>query len=132
MPAQRKGPSDSRVRARRTEDQGGVETACRACRDRKIEEHIHYTRQHGSKVRSEHAFFDEVCDALADIESILVVGSHMAQADFRHDVEKHRTALGSKIVRWETVGHPTDGEIVKIAREFFVKRGELAATPRMT
>lgn len=100
--------------------------------DQKVKEHVHYTRQHGSKLRSEHEFFGEVCDALAGIASILVAGSHTAQADFRHYVEKHRSAVAAQIVGWETVDHPTEGEIVKMAREFFVKRGELVATPRMT
>ena len=100
--------------------------------DQKVKEHVHYTRQHGSKVRSEHEFFGEVCDALAGIASILVAGSHTAQADFRHYVEKHRPAVAAQIVGWETVDHPTEREIVKMAREFFVERGELVATPRMT
>ncbi len=100
--------------------------------EHKIKEHAHYTRQHGSQVRSEHEFFAEVCDALAGIESVLVAGSHTAQADFRHYVEKHRPAVATQIVGWETVDHPSQGEIVKMVREFFVKRGELVATTRMT
>ncbi|MEP7298930.1 MAG: hypothetical protein ABI702_22310 [Burkholderiales bacterium] len=100
--------------------------------EQKVKEHVHYTRQHGSQVRSEHEFFAEVCEALAGITSILVAGSHTAQADFRHYVEKHRPAVATQIVGWETVGHPTEGEIVKMAREFFVKRGELVAAPRMS
>ena len=101
--------------------------------DRKVTEHVRYTRQHGSNVRSEHGFFAEVCNApQAGIESVLVAGSHTAQADFRRDVEKHRPAVAAQIAGWETINHPTEGEIVKMAREFFVKRGELVATPRMT
>ena len=98
--------------------------------DQKVKEHVHYTRQHGSKVRSEHEFFAEVCDALSGIESVLVAGSHTAQADFRHYVDRHRPAVAAQIAGWETVDHPTEGEIVKMGREFFVKRGELVATPR--
>ena len=100
--------------------------------DQKVKEHVRYTRQHGSKVRSEHEFFAEICDALTGIESALVAGSRTAQADFRHYVEKHRPAVEAQIAGWETVDHPTEGEIVKMAREFFVKRGEQLATPRMT
>ena len=33
----------------------------------KIKAHIHHTRQHGSKVRTEHEFFGEVCDAMAGV-----------------------------------------------------------------
>ena len=98
--------------------------------DQKIKEHVHYTRQHGSNVRSEHDFFSEICDALAGIKSVLVAGSHTAQADFRHYVEKHRPALSPQIVAWETVDHPTEGELVKRARAFFVGRGEMTPTPR--
>ena len=100
--------------------------------DQKVKEHARYTRQHGSKVRSEHEFFAEVCDALAGIKSVLVAGSHTAQADFRRYVDKHRPTVATQIVGWETVDHPSEGEIVKMAREFFVKRGELVATRRMT
>lgn len=99
--------------------------------DQKVSEHPHYTRQHGSEVRSEHEFFAEVCDAMAGIASVLVAGGHTAQADFRRYVEKHRPALSSQIAGWQTVDHPTVGEIVKMGRAFFVERGELVATPRM-
>jgi stalled ribosome rescue protein Dom34 len=58
--------------------------------DQKVKEHIRYTRQHCSQVRSEHEVFAEVCAALAGIESVLVAGSHTTQVDFRHYVEKHR------------------------------------------
>ena len=99
--------------------------------DQKVREHVHYTRQHGSRVRSEHEFFAEVCDALAGIKEVLIVGSHTAQADFRHYVDKHRPAVAAQIVGWETIDHPTEGELVKMARQFFVRRGEMVPTPRM-
>lgn len=98
----------------------------------KVKEHVHYTRQHGSSVRTEHEFFGEVCDSLAGIESVLVAGSHTAQADFRHYIDKHRPAVATQIKGWETVGHPTEGEIIKMAREFFIQRGEMAAGSRPT
>ena len=49
-----------------------------------VKAHAHLTRQHHSKVRTEHEFFAEVCDALQGIGEILVTGSHQAQADFHH------------------------------------------------
>ena len=98
--------------------------------DEKIHEQSHYTRQHGSSVRSEHEFFGEVCDALAGIEAVLVVGGHTAQADFRHYVDKHRSHLAALIVGWETVDNPTEGQVVKLARQFFVRRCEMVPTPR--
>ena len=97
----------------------------------KVKEHVHYTRQHGSQVRGEHEFFGEVCEALRDIKSVLVLGQHVPQAAFRQYVSKHRPALALHIVGWETVDHPTEAEVIKLAREFFVRQGEMVATPRM-
>ena len=98
--------------------------------DEKVIEQAHYTRQHGSEVRTEHEFFAHVCDALTGIKSVLIVGGHTAQSDFRHYVDKHRHAMAAQIVGWETVDHPTEGQLVKMGREFFVSKGEMAPTLR--
>ena len=95
----------------------------------KVKAHTHHTKQHGSSVRTEHEFFGEVCDAVAGIEEILITGAHTAQADFRHYVEKHRAAVGSKIVGWETVDHPTEGQLLALARKYFIDRDHTAAAP---
>lgn len=89
----------------------------------------HHTRQHGSGVRTEHEFFAEVCKALEGIAEILVTGSHTALADFRHYVEKHRPATGRQIVGWEVTDHPTEGQLVAMARRYFLKHDRMAGTP---
>jgi hypothetical protein len=94
----------------------------------RINAHVHITRQHGSEVRTEHEFFAAVCDALAGITDILVVGSHIGQADFRHYVEGHRAQLATQIVGWQTIDHPSDGQLVAIAREYFIKHDGMART----
>ncbi|QHE86251.1 hypothetical protein [Hydrogenophaga sp. BPS33] len=81
-----------------------------------LQAHGHNTRQHRSEVRSEHEFFAQVCDAVADMASILVTGAHKVQADFRHYIEKHRPSLAPKISGWETVDHPTAAQLVARAR----------------
>ena len=95
----------------------------------KIHEHPHYTRQHGSEIRSEHEFFGSVCDALEGVGQVLIAGSHTAQADFRHYVEKHRPETGKKIVGWETVDHPTEAQLLALARHCFVKHEAMAGIP---
>lgn len=90
-------------------------------RAQKVRESAHYTRQHGSGVRTEHAFFGEVCDAAKDVDEVLVAGSHTAVADFRHYAEKHRPHMAAHIVGYEVVDHPTDEELVKLARRYFLK-----------
>jgi hypothetical protein len=85
----------------------------------KIHSHLHYTRQHGSEVRDQHEFFGEVCNALAGISEVLVVGGHNGLEDFRHYVDKHRPLTGQQISQYKIVDHPTDNQLVALAREFF-------------
>ncbi len=92
----------------------------------KVKAHAHYTRQHGSSVRSEHEFFAEVCTALASIPELLITGSHQAQADFRHYVEKHRSGMLKQIVGWETVDAPSEAQLVALAKQHFLKFEQMA------
>ena len=95
----------------------------------KFTAHHHHTRQHGSQVRTEHEFFGEVCDALTDIKEVLVTGAHKAQADFKHYVEKHRAHVTPRIVGWETVDHPSPGQLTALARKFFVAHDRMTGPP---
>lgn len=95
----------------------------------KVDAHTHHTRQHGSTVRTEHEFFGEVCAALSGVAEVLATGSHTAQADFRHYVDKHRPAVAKQIVGWEIVDHPSDGQLLASGRKFFAQR-DTTAHPR--
>lgn len=95
----------------------------------KVKAHTHHTRQHGSSVRTEHEFFAEVCDALAGIAEVLVVGSKTGLADFRHYVDKHRPAVGRQIVGWEHGEHASERQLVALARQYFLKYDRMAGTP---
>ncbi len=85
-----------------------------------IKDHPRDTGQHKSAVRTEHEFFARVCDALEGVGTVLVAAGHTAQTDFRHYVTKHRHPLVARLAGWETVDHPTDGELVAMARKFFL------------
>lgn len=98
----------------------------------KVKAHTHHTKQHGSTVRSEHEFFADVCTALAGIQEVLVVGSSTAQKDFKHYVEKHRAALVPFIVGYESVDHPSDKQLVALARQYFLKHDRMAGVPTPT
>lgn len=98
----------------------------------KVKAHTHHTAYHGSQVRTEHEFFGQVCDALEGIQEVLVTGSHQAQADFRHYVEKHRPQTARFIVGWEAVDHPSEGQLVALARKWFLKYDRMAGTPTPT
>lgn len=95
----------------------------------KVQAHNHYTRQHGSAVRSEHEFFGHVCDALNGIGEVLVVGPHAALADFRHYVDKHRPETARHVVAYETLEHLSERQLIAMSRAFFVKHDRMAGTP---
>ncbi len=95
----------------------------------RIKEHRHYTRQHGSAVRSEHDFFSDLCDALAKTSETLIMGPHMALTDFRRYVEKHRPQLSQRLVGWESADHPSPAQALALARAFFVKHDRMAGRP---
>jgi hypothetical protein len=95
----------------------------------KVRKHTHYTRQHGSSVRTEHEFFGEVCDALGAATEVLVTGSHTALADFRHYADKHRPHTAARIVGYEVVDHPSENQLVAAARKYFLKHDRMATRP---
>ena len=98
----------------------------------KVKAHTHHTRQHGSAVRTEHEFFGHVCDALEGIAEVLIVGPHTGQADFRHYVEKHRPQTAARIVGYETVDHPSEPQLVALARKYFLRYDRMSGQPTPT
>jgi len=91
----------------------------------KVRTHTHHTAQHGSTVRTQHEFFGEVCDALDGVAEVLVTGSHTAIADFRHYADKHRPQAASRIVGYEVVDHPSEKQLVALARKYFLKQDRM-------
>ncbi len=97
--------------------------------EHQVHEHLKFTRQHGSTVRTEHEFFGHVCDALDGIAEVLVVGGHTGLADFRHYVDKHRPLTAKHIVDYEVVDHPSENQLVALARKRFVKIDQMVGIP---
>ena len=98
-------------------------------RTKNLHERLELTRQHASGVRSEHEFFDLVCDAIEGVTQVLITGSRQGLAGFRHFVETHRPLSTAKIVGYEVVGHPSENELVVIARKYFVQVNAKPGTP---
>ena len=82
-----------------------------------VAQHLHATRQHGSVVRSQHEFFGAVCDLVDEFPRVIVAGGHTTLADFRHYVAKHRSHSTDRISAYEVVDHPTDNQLVALARK---------------
>jgi stalled ribosome rescue protein Dom34 len=89
----------------------------------------HYTRQHGSTVRTEHEFYGHVADALAGIEEVLVVGPGNARTAFKSYCDKHRPETARRIVGVEPIDHPTQPQLIALARRYFVAHDRMAGKP---
>jgi stalled ribosome rescue protein Dom34 len=98
----------------------------------KVKAHTHHTAKHGSAVRTEHEFFGAVCDALAGIQEVLVVGPKTGITDFEHYLKKHRPETAKHVVDYQTVDHPTENQLVALARKVFLKYDRMAGTPTPT
>ncbi|MEO6280297.1 hypothetical protein [Roseateles sp.] len=97
--------------------------------DKSVHQHQKFTRQHHSGVRTEHEFFSQVCDALDGVAEVLVTGGHTGLADFRHYVDKHRPQTAKRIVAYEVVDHPSENQLVALARKHFVKIDQMRGIP---
>jgi len=68
---------------------------------------------------ADHAFLKEVVDVLEDSAKILIVGPAAAKLDLVRWLHEHAPKVGAKVVGIETIGHPTDPQIVAYARQYF-------------
>lgn len=64
-------------------------------------------------------FFQHVTDALADAGAILIIGPANEKLALISHIDRRAPGLKPKIRGVETVDHPTDGEILALARRFF-------------
>lgn len=65
------------------------------------------------------AFFDDIGDALEGAREVLVVGPGSAKLKMLRHALRHLPYLESRIIGVETVDHPSDGQLVAYARQYF-------------
>lgn len=65
------------------------------------------------------AYFKEVAGAVSDAGEILVVGPANAKLEFVKYLNANAKPVADKVVGIETVDHPTDGQLVAYARNYF-------------
>jgi len=66
-----------------------------------------------------HHFFRDVSRSLDDAGEILIVGPSTAKLHLFGYIQRHEHALEQKVVGLETVDHPTDGQLVAYAKQYF-------------
>ena len=98
-----------------------------------VGEGVEHTAVHPKKAAQDHAkhhhhadvhhvdthYFDDVIRSVQDAERILIVGPSKAKLELLRHLQKHAHGLEAKVVGVETVDHPTDGQLVAYAKQYF-------------
>jgi stalled ribosome rescue protein Dom34 len=79
----------------------------------------HHTHRKSNDEKEGHHFFGEVAGHLVGSDEILVIGHGVAKTHFKTWLEEHQKPVAKKVVGYETVDHPTDGQIAAMAEQYF-------------
>ncbi len=80
--------------------------------------HHHLRRDKDRKLSDPH-LYETAAKHLADAERILVVGPGTAKLEFIRHLHAHERAVEAKVVAVESIDHPTDGQLIAYARQYF-------------
>jgi hypothetical protein len=83
----------------------------------------------GGHSSSDEDFYHEVAQALNGVHEILVTGPAQAKDEFRAHCKRHDKAVDAAIVDVVSSDHPSDGQLVAMARQYFLKFDQKAADP---
>jgi stalled ribosome rescue protein Dom34 len=72
-------------------------------------------------------FFAAVARTLQDADAVLIVGPSSAKLELLRHFHQHDRPLESRVVGIESADHPTDGQIVARAREYFAASDRMAS-----
>lgn len=94
----------------------------------RVKARTHHKTKHGQP-GSDKAFFDEVAKAVEGAQEVLVTGPANAKIEFRDHCKHHAHAVDKAIVDVVSADHPTDNQLVSMARQYFLKYDQRAADP---
>lgn len=77
--------------------------------------------KHQGKTEDSAAYFADIATALADAHEVLLTGPGLARNQFRDWCVSHQPAMAKTIVDSVTTDHPSDGQLVALARQYFKK-----------
>ena len=95
----------------------------------KIKSRSHH--KHQGKAEDQSAFFAEIGKALVGTREVLLTGPGLARNQFREWCTGHMVAVAANIVDSISADHPTDGQLVAQARQYFKKFDNMAADPSL-
>ncbi|QCB47170.1 hypothetical protein [Hydrogenophaga sp. PAMC20947] len=94
----------------------------------RIKARSHHTPKHGH-VGADKDFFQQIAGALIDVTEVLLTGPANAKLEFRDFCKHQAHAVDKAIVDVVTTDHPSDPQLVAMARQYFLKHDQLAEDP---
>ena len=100
-------------------------------RDHVASQRIHSKshHKHQGKTRDMNAFFADIAKAVKECREVLLTGPGLTRQQFKEWSAQHATALSKVVVDCITSDHPTDAQLVAMARQYFKKFDAMAADP---
>lgn len=94
----------------------------------RIKARSHHTPKHGH-VGADRDFFGQIADALDGVAEVLLTGPANAKVEFRDFCHHNAPAIDKAVVDVVTTDHPSDAQVVALARQYFTKYDQTAADP---
>jgi hypothetical protein len=82
----------------------------------------------GGHAQSDENYYHEVAQALAGVHEVLVAGPAQAKDEFRAHCQRHDKAVDKAIVAVIASDHPTDPQLVAMAKQYFLKHDKMQGT----
>lgn len=81
----------------------------------------HHTQQHsgGADQELEKKYYHALASDLSNFKEILLVGPGLGKDHFKKYLEEHNKDLSKKIIGIDTVDHPSDNELIAMAKKVF-------------
>lgn len=88
--------------------------------------------KHQGKSDDHAGFFTEVARALQGSHEVLLTGPGLARNQFREWCKTHQTGVAETIVDSIAADHPSDAQLVALARQYFKKFDQMTADPALS
>lgn len=100
-------------------------------RDHATTQRIHSKSQHKHQGKSTDmsAYFADIAKAVKDCHEVLLTGPGLTRQQFKDWYVQHAAALSQIVVGSIASDHPTDAQLVAMARQYFKKFDAMAADP---
>ena len=98
----------------------------------RVKAHSHHSRQHGNDEHLARQFYAQVAQALHGVHEVLLAGPGAARNELRKYCDEQAPAVGRAIVDSVATDHPSEAQLVALARKYFLRHDRMAGTPTPT